>query len=376
MKLLYVCNVPEYFCAHRLPVALGAQRKGYEIHVATAEGAAVKTIKKLGFVHHPIPFRRWEINLFHEIKTLWSLCRLYRKIKPDLTHHITIKPVIYGSIAARLTGAPRVVNAISGLGYVFSVNDLKTKILRPLVVLIYKLAYGHPCLRLIVENPDDGRFFVSAGLIRNENVVMVQGVGVDMERFRATPEPEGPVRVVLPSRMLWDKGVGEFVEAARLLNTQEAKAWFALAGGVEEGNPTAIEASQLEAWKQEGVVDWLGHCEDMSRLFSEFHLVCLPSYREGLPLVLAEAASCGRAIVTTDAPGCREIVRDGHNGLLVPIKNAEALANAMKTLIEDPELRRQMGRRGREMVEKEFSVERVVDKTLNVYQDLIACRQS
>ncbi len=369
-KLLFVCNVPWFFCSHRLPIALAAQREGYEIHVASADGPAVETIKRAGFIFHPIPLQRWGANLFSEIKTFWKLCQIYRSVKPDLTHHITIKPVIYGSIAARLTGVPRVVNAISGLGYVFAIKNLKTKILLPMVVFVYRLAYGHPRSRLIVQNPDDRDSFVAAGLIREQNVVLIKGVGVDPEKFRETPEPDEPVRVVLPSRMLWDKGVREFVEAARILKEQGVNAQFILVGGTDAGNPVAIDASELEAWKREGVVDWQGHCDDMSQLFSQYHLVCLPSYREGLPKVLVEAAACGRAIVTADATGCREIVRHGQNGLLVPVKNAEALADAMKTLIEDPERRRKMGRRGREMVEKEFSVGVVIEKTLDVYREL------
>jgi glycosyltransferase involved in cell wall biosynthesis len=370
-RLLVVVNDSAFFLSHRLPIALAAREAGAEVHVATGPGEAGARITALGFPFHPLPISRRGVGIAAEARTILAMARLYRTIRPDLVHHVTIKPVIYGSIAARWTRVPHVVNAISGLGYVFASRGPKAAVLRAFVRPLYRQAFRHPSSRAIFQNPDDRDRLLADGLLRREATVLIRGSGVDPVRFGARPEPEGLPVVVLASRMLWHKGVGEFVEAARSLRDLGVSARFVLAGDTDPGNPTAIPRKQLEAWHAEGVIEWWGHCDDMPTIFARSHIVCLPSVREGVPKVLLEAASCGRAIVTTDTPGCREIVRHGENGLLVGVRDVSGLADAILRLTEAPELRRRMGARGRMIAESEFSVDRVVAETLDVYRELL-----
>jgi Glycosyltransferase len=310
--------------------------------------------------------------VWQELGTLWGLFRLYRKLKPELVHHVTIKPVMYGGIAAHMARVPAVISAVTGLGYVFIARGFASSLLRASVKAMYRLALAHPRGRVIFQNPDDRAMFLKAGLVDEASAVMIRGSGVDMKRFAPTPQLEGTPLVVFASRMLWDKGVGEFVEAARCLKAEGVDARFVLVGNPDPGNPAAVSVAQIESWQKERTVEWWGCREDMPQVFSQTHVVCLPSaYGEGVPKVLIEAAASGRPIVATDAPGCREIVRHGENGLLVPIQNAHALALGLRQLIEAPELRRRMGAKGRRLAESEFAVERVIAQTLAVYRELL-----
>jgi len=286
-------------------------------------------------------------------------------------HLVTIKPVIYGGIAARIASVPAVVSALTGLGSVFVSGRSFWGLLRAMVLIAYRFAMGHRNSRVIVQNLDDFAFLTQAGVVTDRSIILIKGSGVDLSLFRTSPEPAGEPIVMLASRMLWDKGVAEFVEAARQLKTQGVKARFVLVGDIDLRNPTAISFRQLENWHQSGMVEWWGHHSDMPDVFAKASLVCLPSYREGLPKALIEAAACGRAIVATDVPGCREIVHDEENGILVPPGDAISLATAMKRLIEDVNLRRRMGTRGRQIVEQQFALEKVVGETLAVYRELL-----
>jgi len=370
VKLLIVVNDANFFISHRLPIALAARKAGYEVHVATAFGTGEEQIQAQGFSFHPLPLTRSGGRVWQELRAFMAIYKLYRQLAPDIVHHVTIKPVLYGGVAARLAGVPAVVSAISGLGYVFIATGLRAAILRFLIQEAYRLALGHPRSRVIFQNPDDMQEFLDRRLVDEKACVLIRGSGVNVDEFRPMPEPDGPMLVVLPARMLRDKGAGEFVEAARMLKAQGLDARFVLAGDCDEGNPAAIAKQQLEIWQSEGVVEWWGRCEDMPRVFAEAHVVCLPSYREGVPKALLEAAASGRPIVTTDVPGCREVVKNGENGLLVPARDSHALAVAIKSLLDDMELRRKMGRRSREIAEREFSIGLVVDRTLQVYEAL------
>lgn len=370
-KLLFVVNDAAYFLSHRLPVAQAAQEVGFDIHVAAPEGPTTSAIVDEGFTYHPVPLTRKGVNPWQELGSIVALVRLYRKLQPDIVHHVTIKPVLYGGIAARLAQVPAVVNAVTGLGYVFIARGFKASLLRSAVKLGYKVALGHRNQRVIFQNPDDSALFLDAGIVAVRDTVLIKGSGVDTSIFTPLPEVRGMPFVVLASRMLWDKGVGEFVEAARMLRAKGVHARFALVGDTDPGNPAAVPVTQLETWKKTGNVEWYGKRDDMLAIFSKAHVVCLPSYREGLPRVLIEAAACGRVIVATDTPGCREIVRHRENGLLVPVRNSKALADALQKLIDDPELRARMGARGREIAVAEFAQDRVVTETLAVYQELL-----
>lgn len=370
-KLLFVVNDAASFLSHRLPLALAAQNAGFDVHVATPEGPAKNAILNAGLNFHSIPLTRSGSKPWQELNTLIALLRLYRRLQPALVHHVTPKPEIYGGIVARLAHVPAAVNAVTGLGYVFIARGFKAALLRSFVKLGYRVAFSHRNQRIIFQNPDDCALFLKAGIVTEKDTVLIKGSGVDISILIPLPEPEDTPLVILASRMLWDKGVKEFVAAAQALRVDGVNARFALVGDTDPGNPAAVPIAQLEAWRDDGIVEWWGRRNDMIPVFAQAHIVCLPSYREGLPRVLIEAAACGRAIVTTDAPGCREIVRHGENGLLVPVRDSKALADALRTLLKYPELRARMGKRGREIVVGDFSEERVIKETLSVYRELL-----
>jgi len=370
-RLLYVYNIPEYFLMRGLSTAKAARDEGFEVHVATPAGPAVERIVSAGFEFHSIVMTRSGVSPTAEVACLASLIRLYRKLKPDLVHHATIKPVAYGGIAARLTGVPAVAHAIHGLGYVFTARGAQVALLRRAVKFALRIAFGHRNQRITFLNREDSEAFLEWGILSHQHGVVVCPVGVDVSVFRPCPEPPPPPVVVLPARLLWDKGVGEFVTAAGILRSRGTKARFVLVGDADPGNPMTVPMRQIRAWVEDGSVECWGWHEDMPAVFARSHVVCLPSYREGLGMVLVEGAACGRPLVATDVPGCREVVRHGVNGLLVPPRDPEALAEAIATLLKDPALRARMGARGREIAVQEFSEERVVRETLELYRQLL-----
>lgn len=371
MKILYFANTDWYLYNFRLNLARAMRDRGHEVVLMSPPGEYVEQIESEGFRWVSLPISRKGTNPLVEFGRIRRIADVYQKEKPDLAHHFTVKCVTYGSLAAHRAGVPHVVNAITGLGSVFVGNSLSTRVLRLIVSGLYRRAMDNT--EVIFQNPDDMNLFLKLGLVHPEQSVLIRGSGIDIDRFTPMPEPEkNTPLVVLPARMLWNKGIGEFVEAAHILQEQGVRARFALVGVADSGNPAAVSLVQLGEWQKEGVVEWWGWQEDIKVVFAMAHIVCLPSYREGVPRVLAEAAACTRALVTTDVPGCREIVKDGENGLLVPARDAAALAEALKKLILNPGLRRQMGEKGREFVEKEFSNQQVVGGTLDVYDRLLA----
>lgn len=375
-RILYVVNGTRYFHAHWLARAHAARAAGYEVHLAAPwdMDGEVSALQLDGV--HALPLSRRSADPRVESKTIASLHRLYRSLRPDLIHHITIKPVIYGGLLARFADRSAMVNTLPGLGYVFLDTGAKATLIRGGVTLAYRMALSRRNSRTIFENPDDLAEFCARGIVPRSSAMVIKGAGVDMSEYRPAPEPGGTPLVILASRLLWDKGVGEFVEAAKSLQRLGVRARFALVGDTDPGNPAAIPTQQLQRWKAEGVVEWWGHRDDMPDVLASAHIVCLPSYREGLPRVLIEAAACGKPIITTDAPGCREIGRDGENGFLVPPRDSQALATALRKLLEDPALRRAMGERGRMIAEREFSSEKVIRETLSVYEEALAQNSS
>ena len=372
-KILFLVTEDWYFWSHRLPLAREAQRNGFAVIVATRVQEHGRQILSEGFKLIPIRMRRRSKNPLTELWSIIDLVRIYRSERPDIVHHVAVKPVVYGSIAARIAKAPRVVNAIAGMGYVFSSDSIKAKILRPVIKIILRTLLNRSNTRTIFQNPDDQKMLIDSGIVRNGLTSLIRGSGVDPQFYLPSPEPVGMVTVVLASRMLWDKGIMEFVEAAKSLCSERINARFLLIGDSDVGNPAAVSTTQLEAWSKSGFIEWRGKSNNMKEVFVSCHIVCLPSaYGEGVPKVLIEAASCGRPIVTTDAPGCREIVRHNENGLLVPVRDHLALAQALKMLIEDPSLRERMGARGRKIVLEEFTVEKVIKETLSLYKSLFS----
>jgi len=372
--LLFIVNDAGFFISHRLHVALEARRRGFEIVVASIPGPAVRAVVELGFIHYPLPLARSSTHLLNEVRGFFSVFYLLWRVKPKILHLITIKPVLYGGISSRFLRISSVVCAVSGLGYVFTASGRKAAFMRKLVAFLYRLAFGKDNLRVIFQNPDDRDVLLNAGALDVSKVRMIRGSGVDLGQYQALPEPEGLPVVCMAARLLRDKGVQEYVEAVRLLHKRGVRAVFKLAGDVDPGNPTSITADDLSAWKQEGLLDVLGYRSDVAELFAASHLVVLPSYREGLPKVLIEAAACGRAVVTTDVPGCRDAIEPDVTGLLVPVKDVTALADAIQRLIEDEALRKRMGAAGRLLAEREFAIENVVQHHLDIYAELVANR--
>lgn len=371
--LLFVVNNPAFFMSHRVPVALAAQRAGYDVHVATMDGPAVAEIQALGMTHHPIPMTRSGKHPLQELGTLLALIRLFRRLRPRVVHLVTIKPVLYGGIAARLTRVPGMVAAISGLGFVFLSNSLKMRLVRSVVARLYRVALGHPNSRVIFQNANDRDMLKSLGAVRNDQVVIIRGAGVDLNAYRASPEPASPpVVVTMVARLLRDKGVQEFVQAARLLRERGVPVTMQLVGGVDAGNPTSATQEDVDAWRREGCVEALGERSDVAALYAAAHIAVLPSYREGLPKSLIEAAACARAVVTTDVPGCRDAIEPNVTGLLVPVRDAQALADAIARLSGDAALRQAMGTAGRALAEREFNVERVARIHVELYDTLSA----
>lgn len=372
IKIIYFVTEDWYFCSHRLPLALAAQRSGYDVTVVTRVNRHGELLRSHGLKLIPIKLSRRSRNPFKELDVIWQLFRIYREQRPDIVHHVALKPVLYGSIAARLGRVPVVVNALAGLGFLFVSKQWLARALRSLVEVALRMLLNRPNVRVILQNQDDLSLLIGRGVLESKRAVLIRGSGVDTVLFHPTPEPTGVPVVVLASRMLWDKGVKEFVEAAHRLKEMGSSARFVLVGGGDPENPTSISCAQLSQWSDEGVIEWWGQQEDMPQVFSKSHIVCLPTvYGEGVPKVLIEAAACARAIVATDVPGCREIVQDNKNGLLVPARDVEGLVVALKQLIADPALRNKMGECGRVMVEEEFSIEQVVRETLALYQDLL-----
>jgi glycosyltransferase involved in cell wall biosynthesis len=367
--LLFFCTEDWFVCSHWLPHVTAARDAGFEVHVLTRVRNHGPVLRDLGLNVIPLELSRRGRNPWAELKVIAGLVRLYRDLRPDLVHHVALKPVVYGTLAA-LAGRPRaLVNYMAGLGWLFTSRKLEARLLRPAVAWALRglLRRG----RVIVENPSDFAQMVELGLAP-ERITLVPGAGVDMRVFVPAPEPAGPPLVILAARMLWSKGVGEFVRAAQLLKARGVEARFALIGIPDDENPSSVPAAQLEEWRREGAVEWWGRRDDMPEVFARSHIVCLPTaYGEGVPKVLIEAAAAGRPIVATRIPGCRQIVRDGENGLLVPVGDAEALAEAIARLLADPALRERMGRRGREIALADFSVERVIGQTLDLYRELV-----
>jgi glycosyltransferase involved in cell wall biosynthesis len=371
-SVLFLVTEDWYFCSHRLPIARKLRDAGFKVIVATRISKHRDLIEKEGFKLIPISLERSSKNVAQEIFSILEFIKIYRKEKPSIVHHVSIKPVLYGSWAARISCVPGVVNTLAGLGFIFMAQGWKAKILRQVIIFAYRLAFSAKNTIGIFQNPEDMRLFIYSGVIKQEKAVLIRGSGVDMSRFVGLPEPPGIPTIVLASRMLWDKGVGELVDAARQLQKDGVKCRIVLVGNPDPENPSSIPEGILHEWHREGIVEWWGYRNDIQEVFAKCNIVVLPSYREGLPKVLIEAASCARPIIATDVPGCREIVRNNENGLLVPPHDSKSLAHGLRTLIKDAELRAAMGERGRKIVQDEFSEEIVVRKTMEVYKKILS----
>ena len=372
MKLILFANSDWYLYNFRRSLALELSDAGHDVLLISPDGLHGEKLRALGLSWQPLPMDRRSLNPFREALLLLHLLRQFRRERPHVVHGFTIKCAVYGSLAARLAGVPARVNAVAGMGYDFISDAPKARMLRPIVRALLKLALGGKNARLILQNPEDVALFERAGLVDARQVRLIPGSGVDRSRFQPDTERAMPtrLRVLLPARLLWDKGLAEYVQAARLLQASGRAIDFLLAGDPDPGNPAAAPEADVRAWVEQGVLQWLGHVDDMPALLASVDVVALPSYREGLPKGLVEAAASGCALVTTDVPGCQEVVEHEVDGLRVPVRDADALAHAIARLQDDPALRLRLAAAGRCKVLTQFDERIVVRDTMAVYREL------
>jgi glycosyltransferase involved in cell wall biosynthesis len=366
VKVILFANTDWYLYNFRRDLAQALRKRGDEVVLLSPGGEYASRLQVLGFHWIEFPLSRRGMNPMVELSSLTRLVRLFGREKPDLVQNFTIKCVLYGTLAARLAGIKAVVNSITGLGYVFLPGGPLKQVMRFIVRTWYRLVLRRS--QVIFENEDDQQAFLHYGFIRPADGHLIPGVGVDMQRFSPTPFPVGQPVVLLAARLLWDKGIGEYVEAVRQLRSTGVPARFALAGRTDPGNPASIPDAQIQKWADEGLVEWWGWTEDMAATLHKASIVCLPSYREGLPTVLVEAVACGRPVVASDVPGCRLVVQDGVNGLLVRERDAAALADALRKLVGDFRLCSEMGIAGRRLVEGKYSSEKILAEIETVFQ--------
>lgn len=376
MKFILFANTDWYLYNFRLSTALRLKAGGHEVVMLSPPGSFGARFASHGLRWVTLPMERASLNPLREAATWWHLTRLLRRERPDLLHNFTVKCAVYGALAARAARVPAVVNAVAGMGYVFTSNGAKARALRPLVKLLLRMTLGHRRSLLILQNPDDEAAFSDARLIAPERVRMIRSSGVDTTRF-CPPDPiTAPgrrLRVLLAARLLWEKGVQEFVDAAKHLQAQGREVEFVLAGTPDPGNPRSASQADAQGWHDAGLVTWLGHVDDMPSLLGKMHVMVLPSYyREGVPKSLIEAAACGLAIVTTDSPGCREVVTEhGRDGLRVPPRDALALAQRIVSLDDDRALLERLGQSARQRALSDFDERLVIQQTMDVYSELL-----
>lgn len=376
MKIILFANTDWYLFNFRLGLAKALREKGHTLILLSPPGHYGDRLRELGFDWRPFPFSTRSTNPLSEVAVIRRLAAFYRAERPDLCHHFTIKCVLYGSLAARLSGNPQVINAVTGLGHLFTDPGLKAKLLRPVVRTLYRLALCGTNRRTIFQNDEDRAYFVTAGLADAGSARLIRGSGVSGEIFRPRERREegGPPVALFASRLLREKGVHELLAAVHLLHAAGCPLRLLVAGDLYAENPSSLSPADLATLRATPGVEYLGHVDDIPALLARTDIVVLPSYREGTPRVLVEAAAAGKPIVATDIGGCRGLVEDGINGLLVPVKDAEALANALHTLATDAELRERFGRAGRTIFEQGFTERMVLEKTLAVYREFEAER--
>jgi glycosyltransferase involved in cell wall biosynthesis len=369
-RLLYLVSEDWYFRSHRLPMALAAQRSGYDVHVATRVQADGAAIEALGFKLHPLAWRRGSTNPFDRLRLIGDVRRLYRSLKPDLVHHVALEPTVIGSLAA--FGLPlKTLNAMAGLGFVFTSRTPKALVTGFVVRGLMRLLLTRHTAAVLVQNEDDRAAIAALG-VGPDRVFLISGSGVDVDHLMPLPEPGGEATAGFVGRLLDDKGLRTLIAAHEILASRGEPVRLLLAGEPDPANPASIPAEEIASWKERDGIEVLGHVTDIRTVWAAAYIAVLPSRREGLPKSLLEAAACGRAIVATDVPGCRVIARNGINALLVPPEDPAALAEAIHKLARDPILRQSFAAAGRRMVEEEFSSARIGREIVALYDNLLA----
>lgn len=368
-KILYLVSEDWYFVSHRLPMARAAQSAGYEVHVATRVGDCAEDIRREGFHLHPIQWRRGNMNPLRLLAAALETRGIYRQINPDLAHHVALVPTLIGSLAA--IGLPVVrLNAIAGLGFAFTSDTAKARAVRPLASLLLGWLLKRPHTTVLVQNPDDYAVVAKLG-VRKDNIALIPGSGVDTDLLTPMPEPAGPFTIAFVGRLLDDKGVRTLVHAHELLAQRGLTVCTLLAGEPDPSNPASIDERVLANWRRIPNLNLLGHVDDIGTVWAQAHVAVLPSRREGLPKSLLEAAACGRPLIATDVPGCREVARSDMNAVLVPPDDAKALADAIETLLKDPSMRKRFASASRRIAVSEYSNERIAAEITRLYSRLL-----
>jgi glycosyltransferase involved in cell wall biosynthesis len=376
MRILLFANTDWYLYNFRLALAKAIRELGVDVVLVSPPGEYGLHLEQAGFRWIPLRMDRRSLNPWAEVKVISALASIYRRERPDLVHHFTIKSVIYGTIAALFAGIPNRVNAVAGLGHVFTSDSMRARVLRPILRALFRSVLRTSQGRIILQNFDDRDLFLKNRIVTSDSIRVIRGSGVNTDRFCTQRledrQGKGP-RVLMATRLLWEKGVGEYAEAARLLKTSLPDVEFLLAGAPDDGNPSSVPIGTIASWQKEGILTALGHVDDMAALLQDVDIAVLPSYYgEGTPRTLLEAAACGLPIVATNVPGCREIVEHKVNGLLIPAKDPRALAEALEYLASHPKERRRMGEAGRRKVMEEFDERIVIRRTMDVYRELLA----
>jgi glycosyltransferase involved in cell wall biosynthesis len=369
LRLLYVVTEDWFFLAHRLPMARAARAAGFDVHIATRVADGADAIAREGFTLHPVPFVRGRVSPFGTLRTIQALRKIHRAVTPALVHHVALQASVVGSIAALGRPVP-CVNALTGLGYTFTSRDAKALLLRPIMAALLPRLFNRTQVIVLVENPDDGASMRTLGIAR-ERIMTIPGSGVDVDALRPLPEPEGPPTAAFVGRLLDDKGIRTLIAAHRLLRQRGSQTRLLIAGKPDPANPTSVGEREAAGWNQEPGVTWLGHVDDIAGLWARAHIAVLPSRREGLPISLLEAAACGRPMIASDVPGCREVVRPGETGLLVPPDQPEPLAAAIEQLVGSPNLRARYGAAARQYAVERFSAETIGRQTVDLYRRLV-----
>lgn len=370
-KIIFFISVDWFFCSHFIERAVATQKAGYQVLILCDVDRHGAAIESAGLRVIPVPLDRRSLNPFAALITLARIFRIYRSEKPALVHQVALKPILLGSVASWLAGIPSTLNAVVGGGYLFNSTSILIKTIRPFLIHSLGFLLKRRGNWTVFENADDLKDFTRDGLASEAKSALIRGAGVDPDRYRTSTLSAAPPVVVVTARLLWDKGIGEFVEAARMLRAQGVNARFAVVGGTDPGNRASIDEATLAGWRKEGIVEFHGYRNDVPDILAQASIACLPSYREGLPKALLEAMAAGLPCVTTDVPGCREAVRHGDNGLLVPARDPRALADALSILLGDQGMQKRMGERGRERIDTEFSSALVVEQTLALYEQML-----
>jgi len=367
-KILYIINVDWFFISHFLPIGRESIKKGFEVHLACGITDKKEYLNSLGFIVHPLSITRSGTTIKTEFKTIIEIYKTIKDIKPNILELFSIKPVLYGGVVSRFFPVPKKIFYITGLGYVFIAKGLKGFIIRNVVKTLYSLAITGENNSIITENIYDKKLISKLNGVNENQIKIIKGAGVDLTEYKYSEENNKNITVTMACRLLKDKGVFEYIEAGKKIKQKFSNVVFRLYGDIDLDNPTSLTDKDFKKIKEDGFVEVYCFSNDISSIFSNSNIVVLPSYREGLPKVLIEAAACGRAIVTTDVPGCRDAIEPGNTGLLCKVKDSKSLSDAIEKLILDKDLRNKMGKNGRKLAEKEFDINKVVEKHFKIYE--------